>query len=279
MVESTIFTNKELEVINKKMSNKNLNQVDSNYLYKFIRPKIREIALIDASLLLSKMEYNQKIKSIEERIKKAIIASLDSEELKVKSIVLYGSVVQTNYREYNDIDIIAVTNMEINPKKEKYKKILGIKKLLEKDSIKADIEIYGEQELYKLYPSSPSLIYQLKDSKIIYGKLNLKKKIELYNIHLQMKLDWSYLDDEPLGVDIYRALRNVILVRLLLNKVVDNFKLKQSLEDEVGKNLIQRLKNNKESKTDRKVALMILEELNGSTRKELGKALWEKINL
>jgi len=274
MVESSIFTEKELEVINKKISNKKLNQVDSNYLYKFIRPKIREIASIDANLLLNKMEYNQKIKSIEEKIKKTIVASLD-----VQAIILYGSAIQTNYKEYKDIDIIIVTKKNITPIKEKYKKILEIKKLLEKYSIKTDIEIYSGASLQKTYPSSPSLIYQLEDHKIIYGKLNLPKKINLYNIHLQMKLDWSYLDDKPQGEDIYKALRNTVLVRLLLNKIVDNQKLKESLNNELGRNLIERLKNNKESKIDRKVALIFLKELKERTRKELGKVSWEKINL
>lgn len=274
MIESSIFTEKELKVIDKKISNKKLNQVDSNYLYKFIRPKIREIASIDANLLLNKMEYNQKIKSIEDRIKKTILVSLD-----VKAIVLYGSAIQTNYKEYNDIDIIIVTKKDIAPIKEKYKKILEIRKTLEKDSIKADIEIYSEASLQEIYPSSPSLIYQLKDCKVIYGKLNLKKNVNLYNIHLQMKLDWSYLDDSPQGIDIYKALRNTVLVRLLLNRIVDNRKLRESLDNELGKNLIERLKNNKESRLDRKIALMFLKELTEKTRKELGKVSWEKINL
>lgn len=276
MIESSIFTEKELEVIDKRITNKKLNQVDSNYLYKFIRPKIREIASIDANFLLNKMEYNQKIKSIEEKIKKTILASLNSD---VRAIVLYGSAIQTNYKEYNDIDMIIVTKEDISPPKAKYTKALQIRKALEKNSINADIEIYSENVLDEVYPSSPSLIYQLKDSKVIYGKLNLKKNIKLYNINLQMKLDWSYLDDNPKGVDIYKALRNTVLVRLLLNRIIDNKKLRESLYNELGKNIIERLKNNKESKTDRKIALMFLKELTENTRKELGKVSWEKINL
>lgn len=274
MIESSIFTKKELEVIDKKVSNKKLNQVDSNYLYKFIKPKIREIALMDANMLLNKMEYNQKIKSIERKIKKIILSSLN-----VKAIVLYGSAIQTNYKEYNDIDIIVVTEKDITSIKEKYNKILEIKRLLERYSIKADIEIYSEASLQESYPSNPSLIYQLKDYKAIYGKIDLPKKINLHNLNLQMKLDWSYLDYKPQGIDIYKALRNTILVRLLLNKIIDNQRLKESLNNELGKNLIERLKSNKESKLDRKIALMFLKELNEDTRKELGKASWEKIDL
>ncbi len=274
MVKSNIFTKKELKVIEKKLSNNKLTQVDSNYLYKFIRPKLNEIILIDASSLLDKMKYNQKIKHIEEKIKKTILGSLD-----VKAIVLYGSVVQTNYKEYNDIDILIITKKEISTIKEKYKKINEIKKILEKYSIKGDIEMYEESHFKELYPSSPSLIYQLKDHKVIYGKLEIPKKTKLYNTHLHMKLDWSYLDSNPSGKDIYNALRNIVLVRLLLNGVIDNNKLKQTLNDELGKNLINKLKNNQESKVQRKIALMFLKELEEKTRKELGRPSWEKIEL
>jgi predicted nucleotidyltransferase len=279
MIKSKIFTEKELEVIQKKLSNSKLSQVDSNYLYKFIKPKLKEINLIDSEKLINKMKYNQKTRHIEARIKKTILNVLDNSGNKVKAIVLYGSVVQTNYKEYNDIDILVITKENINPIKKKYKKINEIKKSLEKYSINSDIEIYQEENFKKLYPSSPSLIYQLKDYKLIYGKLKIPDKINLYNTHLHMKLDWSYLDDNPNGEDIYRALRNIILVRLLLHKIIDNDKLKKTLEEEVGKNLIENLKKNQESKIQRKIALMLLKELEEKTREELGKNQWEKIKL
>jgi len=227
MIKSTVFTRKELEVIDKKISNEKLNQIDSNYLYKFIRPKLREIASIDANLLLNKMEYHQKIKSIEERIKK----------------------------------------------------IIEIKKILKEYSIKADIEIIDEKTLEKIYNHQPSLIYQLKDHKIIYGVLKLKNKPEIYRIDLRMKLDWSYIESNAEGVEIYKALRNTILVRLLLNGIIDNRKLKDSLNDEIGKNIIERLKNNQESKLDRKLALSYLKNLLEKTEKEVKGELWEKIRL
>ena len=63
MIKSNIFTKRELEVIDKKMKNKKLTQVDSNYLTRFIRPKLKEMVSIDPEFLLDKMEYNQKIKA------------------------------------------------------------------------------------------------------------------------------------------------------------------------------------------------------------------------
>ena len=109
--------------------------------------------------------------------------------------------------------------------------------------------------------------------------MNLKNKIELYNIDLKMKLDWSNLEDNPKGIEIYKALRNVILVRLLLNRIVDNKKLKESLNEEIGKNLLERLKNNQESNFDRKTDLGYLNILLDQTEKEIGDELWEKIKL
>ena len=109
MINSTIFTKRELEVIHRKMSNTKLNQTDSNYLSRFIRPKLREIITFDAKEILNKMEYNQKIKSIENKIKKVILGSLKE----VDSIILYGSAIQNNYKDYNDIDIMIVTKSKI----------------------------------------------------------------------------------------------------------------------------------------------------------------------
>ena len=275
MIKSLIFTKKELEVIDKKMKNKKLTQVDSNYLTKFIRPKLKEISSIDSKVLLDKMEYNQKIKSIEGKIKKIILENIKG----IRAIVIYGSAIQTNYKEYNDIDILVVTKKKISPAREKYKKIIELKKILNKYQIKADIEVYDEKTMEKNYSHSPSLIYQLKDKKIIYGRLNLKKKPELYNIDLKMKLDWSNLEDKPEGVEIYKALRNVILVRLLLNKIIDNRKLREYLNEEIGKNLLERLKNNQESIIERKIALSYLNTLLEQTEKEIGDELWEKVEL
>ncbi|MDO8622882.1 MAG: nucleotidyltransferase domain-containing protein [archaeon] len=274
MIKSYIFTKKELEVIDKKMKNKKLTQVDSNYLTKFIRPKLREIVQIDSKFLLNKMEYNQKIKSIEGKVRKIILKSIKD----VQAIIIYGSAIQTNYQEYNDIDILIVTKNKIILQ-EKYQKIIEIKKILKKHQIKVDIELYDKKTIKENYSHSPSLIYQLKNKKIIYGKLNLKNKIDLYNIDLKMKLDWSNLEDNPEGIEIYKALRNVLLVKLLLNKIVDNKKLKESLNDEIGKNLLERLKNDKESNADRKIALSCLNNLLEQTEKKIGDNLWEKVKL
>src|SRR3989344_4957149 len=174
MIKSTIFTKGELKVIHRKMNNVKLNQTDSNYLSRFIRPKLKEIESLDAKYLLDKMEYNQKIKSIENKIKKIILSSLND----VDSIILYGSVIHKNY---NDIDIMIVTKSKIYKKEiDKYKKIKEIKNILKDNSIVSDIEIISKENLIKSYKNSPTLIYELKDHKVIYGNIKIPERIELY---------------------------------------------------------------------------------------------------
>src|SRR3989338_1300392 len=99
MVE--ILTGRENEIIDKKTKGLSLTQNESNILSKTIRPKLKEISQINAPLLLNKIEYNQKSKSIENKIKKIILNNIS----KVDSIIICGSAIQTNYKEYNDIDI------------------------------------------------------------------------------------------------------------------------------------------------------------------------------
>src|SRR3989344_150606 len=273
MIKSTIFTKGELKVIHRKMNNVKLNQTESNYLSRFIRPKLKEIESIDAKYLLDKMEYNQKIKSIENKIKNIILMGLKD----VDSIVLYGSAIQNNYKNYNDIDIMIVTKSKIYRHEiDKYKKIKEIKNILRNNSIVSDIEIISKKNLIKSYKNSPTLIYELKDHKVIYGNIKIPERIELYNIDLHMKLDWSDIhNSRPSGKELYLALRNTLVVRLLLNKIIDNKKLKESLYEELGKNLIERLKNNQQSKEEKRYVLNYLKNLIEDTRKQIEGGLWE----
>ncbi len=272
---SLVFTEREKEVIDKKIGGERLTQQDSNYLSRFVRPKLVEIADIDARLLLDKLEYNQKSRSIEEKIKKIILEQIKN----VEAILIYGSAIQTNYKDYNDIDVLVVVKGKFWKKLyEKIDKIVEIKKIAQKIGIALDLEIYDIAIVQESYPHSPTLIYQLKDSKVIYGKLKLPSKIQLYNIDLKMKLDWSDIEGtSPLGIDIYRALRNVILVRLLLDNLVDNKKLRESLNEELGKNLVERLKTNKASKREKIFAMNFLKELSEKTRGAIKGDLWAKV--
>jgi len=263
-----ILTKREMEVVNKKLRNEKLNQQDSNYLSRFVRPKLREISKINAKELLGKLRYDPKISSMENKIKNMILKKIK----KTTAIVLHGSVVQTNYSEYNDIDVLIVTKDKNwkNPRG-KYQLI----KSLKVDDLNLDIQIITEKELYLQYSHNPSLIYQLEDRKIIYGKVNLPKKIKLHNIDLRMKLDWSDVQDNS-PQEIYKSLRNAILVKLLLKKIIDNKILQMEIEDEIGKKTIDNLKNNRASIEEKKLAKLRLKNLIKKLENNLQGKIWEK---
>lgn len=282
MVEVELLTKNENRVLKKKLENKRLSQIESNYLSRAIRPKLKKlekIKEINVENLLQKIEYNQKGKSIELKISKLIRKSIDEKE--IDAIIVYGSAIQTNYHSYNDVDVIILIKKKFwANEREKYVKIKEIKEKSEKERVVLDVQIIEKRVFYLEYPSSPDLIYQMKDSRVIYGKIKIPDKIKLAKIDLQMKLDWSDVGDiSPRGTEIYKAIRNALLVRLLLNKIIDNQKLKQEVADEIGRNLTEKLKNNSESSAERKIALNYLIELAKKTREEIGGVTWEKIEL
>lgn len=274
---SLILTKKEVEVIGKKLQNMRLSQQDSNYLSRFVRPKLREISLIDAGSLLSKLEYNQKIASIEKRIKRIILKKIKE----VESITLYGSAIQNNYKNYNDLDVLVIVKRKFWKKlREKYKKTLEVKETAKKYSLNLDLGVYDKKTFQKSYPYNISLIYQLKDRKTIYGHLKLPSRIEIPKLDLRMKVDYSILGDgENSGPEIYKAIRNLILISLILKKIVNNRELVNSVNKEIGENLADRLRSNKEVDIDRKIAFLHLNQLLKLILKKLKESKWEKIVL
>jgi len=270
MIKNTILTEKAIEVINKKLKGKSLTQQDSNYLSRFVRPKLKDILSINAENLLKKLEYNPKALSIERKIKKIMLKEIQD----IEAIIVCGSAIQTNYKKYNDIDIIIAikTSQKDNSLKDK------IIEEGKKENLNLDVQIYARSSILAQYPSNPSLIYQLKDSKVIYGKLNIPNKIRLSSLDLKMKLDWSEdLDMNSNADEIYLAIRNALLVSLLINKQVDNYQLKQNLISFLGQDLLNKLKNNQASKIEKKLSLNYLNTLTNYLEKELSKPKWEKI--
>lgn len=275
MIKNSILTEKAIETINKKLNGKKLSQQDSNYLSRFVRPKLRDMLSIDAALLLKKLEYNPKALHIERKIKQIILKNIP----KIDSIIICGSAIQTNYKEYRDIDVIIATK-KVLPKKEKAEIIKRIQVAGKKHSLNLDIQIYAKSPILAQYSHNPSLLYQLKDSKIIYGKLNIPNKIKLSNLDLKMKLDWSEgLDIYSTANEIYYALRNAMLVLLLMNKKIDNYQLKENLINALGPDLLSKLIDNNASKTEKKLALHYLNLLTNYLENELNKPKWEKIEL
>jgi len=109
MIKQSILTKTEKKVIQKKLNNERMTKQDSYYLSVSIRPKLREMSLMNPKELLVKMKYNQKAVSIEKKVKNRILKKIKN----TKAIILYGSVVQTNYSEYKDIDILIITKNKI----------------------------------------------------------------------------------------------------------------------------------------------------------------------
>jgi|SRR3989338_864490 len=107
-----------------------------------------------------------------------------------------------------------------------------------------------------------------------------KNKIQLSSLDLKMKLDWSEIVDSMSDAnEIYYAIRNAMLVLLLMNKKVDNTQLNQSIDNVRGKNLLNNLKNNSASKIEKKLAFSYLTLLTKYLEEELRKPKWEKIEL
>ncbi len=275
MIGNRILTKKAIEVINNRLKNEKLSQQDSNYLSRFVRPKLRDMISINAEILLKKLEYNPKAFWIEKNIKKIILENIRNVDL----IIICGSAIQTNYKEYRDIDIIVAIKRIISFKK-KEKLIEKIKEIGKKDNLNLDVQIYAKKSILEQYKHNPSLIYQLKDSKVIYGKLKVSEKVELSHLDLKMKLDWSEgVDIHSKASEIYYALRNAMLVLLLMNKKIDNYQLREGLVNILGNDLFIRLRNNNASKIEKKLALNFLNALVRYLEIELNKPKWEKIKI
>ncbi|PIO08600.1 hypothetical protein COU59_01040 [Candidatus Pacearchaeota archaeon CG10_big_fil_rev_8_21_14_0_10_34_12] len=274
MISPSILTKAEEKVVNKKLNNKKLTKQDSYYLAVSIRPKLRQAKELIDKNILKRIEYNQKAVSIEKKIKNLILEEIDD----VSAIILYGSAIQTNYSEYKDIDLLIVTkNKTWGNKWEKLKIINNLEDKSKIINLDLDIQILDLKTFKENYSSNLSLIYQIKDSKLIYGKLNIPKKVELSKINLKMKLDWSELSENISGEEIYNCIRNTILVKLALNKVIDNFYLSRYLMEQLGRNLITNLKENNASNMEKLVAINYLKKINNEITKTIEESKWEKI--
>ncbi len=270
-----ILTKREKEIIGKKISGQRLTQTESNILSKYIRPKLNEMRQINPEAILNKISYNQKSRPIEEKIKKIILKNISE----THSIILCGSVVQDNYKEYNDIDVIIATKRVLT-KNKKDKLIEKLKKEGVEKGLNLDIQIYSKKSILSQYPRNPSLLYQLKDPKVIYGSVKIPKKAILTSLDLRMKLDWSdNLDAGSKPEEIFYAIRNALLVLLLMNKEVDNYRLRKNLEYILGTDLIVKLRKNTANKHEKMLALNYLNLITNYLEKELKNPKWERIEI
>lgn len=253
---SLILTDRELEVINRKLSHRSLTQQDSNYLCKYVRPKLKQITELDSRWLLSRLEYNQKVHSVETKIKLLVLKHIKH----VSAILIYGSAVYNNYKDYNDIDVmILVKKKSWSKLGEKYLMISALKKAAKDAALNLDIKVFASKDVYYSYPSNIALIYELSDCKVIYGVLALKRKVNLTQLDLRMHLDYSYstllsIEEDKLdglkemrAKELYSAIRNLVVVHLILQKKVSNIALNNTLKMLIGEDIIKNLKKNTNS--------------------------------
>ncbi len=274
MPQSLLLTNRELEVIDKKLKHKKLTQQDSNYLSRYVRPKLREMATIGSSALLRKLDYNQKTPSIEKKIKNLILKNVKN----VSAILIYGSAVYNNYSDYNDIDVLVVVNKKSWEKLGE--KFLLINQLTKNTNL--DLKIYEEKELIGSYPSNITLIYELSDSRVIYGKLELPKKRAISLIDIKMKIDDSLKTKEIIeengleyvsGKELYSAIRNLCIINLISDGIIDNNRLNNLLNILIGKATLGELKQGNDLEY-KKIGHIILDKLLEATEKRI--RTWEK---
>ena len=70
-----------------------------------------------------------------------------------------------------------------------------------------------------------------------------------------------------------------MLILLLMNKKVDNYKLKINLSNLLGDDLISKLRNNQASKLEKKLVLSCLNLFINYLEVELKNPKWEKIEI
>ena len=196
MIKNTILTEKAIEVINKKLKGKSLTQQDSNYLSRFVRPKLKDILSINAENLLKKLEYNPKALSIERKIKKIMLKEIQD----IEAIIVCGSAIQTNYKKYNDIDIIIAT------------------KTSQKDnSLKDKINSMSSKNVSVFVDTTYPVINLTKPVDV-----NQTKKVE-FNITISERVDLEYYDLNDSGARWKRLCNDCNEYGTAKNKTV-NFK-------------------------------------------------------
>lgn len=280
--QSLLLTQREITTINKKLGNKKLTQQDSNYLSRFVRPKLKEMAQLDAELLLNQLKYNQRAISIEKKIISLILKNIKF----VSSITIYGSAIYTNYTDYKDIDVLVVVKKTSWNKLGE--KLLLAKKIEKASNLKLDIKIYTEDFIYHSYQNNISLIYELASSKTIYGIIKHPKKVLISPLYLRMQADYSVmvLDNiAELGLtnisarDIYSAIRNLQIIKLIMYKIVDNCRLNKLMYEDLGKNILTQLRSNNASLKVKEIAHIYLEELYMETMKKIENLEKDNVNI
>ncbi len=259
-----ILSNKEIEVVLKRLNNKHITQTESNYLSRSIRPKLKSAEFAASTHLLSLLNYRRKRYEREDNLlRKKVTNAVQNIIHNVKAIIIFGSYVRNHHTNYRDIDIMMILNKKIwKNSAEKYRLETGIEKAI---GLKTDINLVVHNELLSLFPYSPLLQSELEDHKVIYGNTRLKKSLIINKTYLYRRL----LEAEQiieLGKSIkskyiYNSIRNCLSIGLFLKKIVDNRLIIKMIENNIGKSTANSLLNNEANSVERDIALRYLKYL------------------
>src|SRR3989338_6238799 len=260
-----ILSNREIEVVLKRLGNKHITQTESNYLSRSIRPKLKSAEFAVSAELLSLLDYRRKRYEredslLKEKIIKAVKKGLADD---IKAIVLFGSYIRNSHTNYRDIDVMVVLNNKVwKNSAEKHRLEMAIENSID---VKTDINLVVYGELISLLPYSPLLQTELEDYNVVYGSIRLAKKIIISKTYLYRRLlEVEYVLE--LGKDIkskyiYNAIRDCLSIELFLKRIVDNKLIMKITENNIGESTAQNLMGNKANPTQRDIALKYLKYL------------------
>jgi len=266
-----ILSNKEIEVVLKRLNNKHITQTESNYLSRSVRPKLRSAEFAASAELLSLLDYRRRRYEREDNLLRKKIINSINDIGDIKAVILFGSYIRNKHTNYRDIDVMVVLNRKLwGSSAEKNRMEEDIEKVTD---VKTDVNLVSYKELVKLFPYSPLLQTELEEYKIIYGDMRLSRKIITDKPYLYRKLlETEYVLELGRKIKpryIYNAIRACIAIKLFLDKKVDNKLIIKTIIDNIGKLTADNLINNGANQVQKDIALKYLRYLYNELMKVL----------
>ena len=260
-----ILSNREIEVVLKRLDNEHITQTESNYLSRSIRPKLKSAEFAVSAELLSLLDYRRKRYEredslLKEKIIKAVKKGLADD---IKAIILFGSYIRNSHTNYRDIDVMVVLNNKTwKNSAEKHRLEMAIESSID---VKTDINLIVYDELISLLPYSPLLQTELEDYNIVYGDIKLTKKIIIDKEYLYKRLlEVEYVLELGKNIKpkyIYNAIRDCLSIELFLKKMINNKLIMQTIKNNIGKSTVESLMDNKADLIQKDIALKYLKYL------------------
>ena len=260
-----ILSNREIEVVLKRLDNEHITQTESNYLSRSIRPKLKSAEFAVSAELLSLLDYRRKRYEredslLKEKIIKAVKKGLADD---IKAIILFGSYIRNSHTNYRDIDVMVVLNNKTwKNSAEKHRLEMAIESSID---VKTDINLIVYDELISLLPYSPLLQTELEDYNIVYGDIKLTKKIIIDKEYLYKRLlEVEYVLELGKNIKpkyIYNAIRDCLSIELFLKKIINNKLIMQTIKNNIGKSTVESLMDNKADLIQKDIALKYLKYL------------------